>query len=439
MFHRLSLVVAVLVTALLVVPAALAVKVHVRVEGKERTIFGATAPLIDVTSPRADALPENALDALESASVLGEFYYHVTPTSFGPYIDQVGRYPAVGQTGWVFKLNGVSPPVGANEARLKDGDTVLWYWAQFGVAGGPKTLVLQRRGRCYTVLQQDDAGATSRANGAELQIGSKRTVQTRNGRACIGPHKGLLVRGAARWRSPLECSCMRRFALVLAVAALAGCGGGEHGTATVWITRDQGAHVLLSRSVPAGLTAMQALDRVADIKTRYAGRFVQSIDGIDGSVTARRDWFYFVNGYEGDRSAAEYRLHDGDVEWWDFRSWAEQMHVPVVVGAFPEPFLHGFGGKTLPARVLYTEPAQRAVAERVAKLVRGRAIYARSLPRDVTANTLVLEGPSKQPSLTAVASQSSRPGSAVVFVYRGDPGLLLKAPPIGRYRYEVRP
>jgi hypothetical protein len=194
-FHRLLLVVAMLVTALLIVPAALAVKVHVRVEGKERTIFGATAPLIDVSSPRADALPENALDALESASVLGEFYYHVTPTSFGPYIDQVGRYPAVGQTGWVFKLNGVSPPVGANEARLKDGDTVLWYWAQFGVAGGPKTLVLQRRGRCYTVLQQDDAGGTSRASGAELQVGSRRTVQTRNGRACIGAHKGLLVRG----------------------------------------------------------------------------------------------------------------------------------------------------------------------------------------------------------------------------------------------------
>jgi len=232
---------------------------------------------------------------------------------------------------------------------------------------------------------------------------------------------------------------MRRFALVLAVAALAGCGGGAHGTATVWVTRDRGAQVLLIRSVPAGLTAMQALDRVADIKTRYAGRFVQSIDGIDGSVGARRDWFYFVNGYEGDRSAAEYRLHDGDVEWWDFRSWAGQMHVPVVVGAFPEPFLHGFGGKTLPARVLYTEPALRAVARRVAALVRGRAIYSRFLPHDVTANTLVLAGPSKQPSLTAVASQTSRPGSPVVFVYRGEPGLLLKARPIGRYRYEVRP
>src|SRR4029078_3297418 len=95
----------------------------------------------------------------------------------------------------VFRPRGGPRPVGANEARLQQGDTVLWYWAQFGVAGGPQTLVLQRRGRCYTVLQQDDTGATSRANGAELQIGSKRTVQTRNGRACIGTHKGLLVRG----------------------------------------------------------------------------------------------------------------------------------------------------------------------------------------------------------------------------------------------------
>ena len=74
MSHRLIVAVAALVASLLVVPAAFAVKVHVRVEGKERTIFGATAPWIDVTTPRANALPENALDALESASVLGEFY-----------------------------------------------------------------------------------------------------------------------------------------------------------------------------------------------------------------------------------------------------------------------------------------------------------------------------------------------------------------------------
>ena len=199
MLHRLSLVAATVVAALLVVPAALAVKVHVRVEGKERTIFGSTAPLVDLTSARASALPESPLDALETASALGEFYYHVTTTSFGPYVDQVGRFPALGQTGWVFKVNGVSPPVGADQVQLKEGDTVLWYWAQFGVAGGPKTLTLARVGKtnCYRVLAQDDQGRVSAALGAVLHVG-KRIVRTQGATqaavGCVGRHRGLLVR-----------------------------------------------------------------------------------------------------------------------------------------------------------------------------------------------------------------------------------------------------
>jgi hypothetical protein len=198
-FHRPFTVVAIFVAALLIVPAALAVRVHVRVEGKTRTIFGATAPLVDVTSPRANPLPENALDSLATASFLGEFYYHVTETSFGPYIDQVGRYPAEGQTGWVFKVNGESPPVGADQVVLKVGDSVLWYWAQFGVAGGPKTLVLSRVGKsqCYRVRAQDDKGDLTPALGAVLRVGG-RTVKTQGATqaavGCVGKHKGLLVR-----------------------------------------------------------------------------------------------------------------------------------------------------------------------------------------------------------------------------------------------------
>jgi hypothetical protein len=134
-----------------------------------------------------------------------------------------------------------------------------------------------------------------------------------------------------------------RTSLVLLALVVAGCGGArEHGTATLWVTRDRGAHVLYTGTVPAGLTAMQALERRRKVTTRYGGRFVQSIDGIQGSLTRQRDWFYFVNGLEGDRSAAEVRLHAGDVEWWDFRAWnGGSMSVPVVVGAYPEPFRHG--------------------------------------------------------------------------------------------------
>src|SRR6202011_688577 len=119
------------------------------------------------------------------------------------------------------------------------------------------------------------------------------------------------------------------------------------------ITRDHGAHILLVRKVPAGLIAMQALQRGAKVQTRYGGRFVQAIDGLSGSLSTRHDWFYFVNGYEADRGAADYRLKNGDVEWWDYRDWSHAARVPVVVGAFPEPFLHGYDGKRRQAAVVF--------------------------------------------------------------------------------------
>jgi hypothetical protein len=229
---------------------------------------------------------------------------------------------------------------------------------------------------------------------------------------------------------------VRWLILVFAVAALAGCGGENGGTATLWITRDKGAQVILERKVPAGLTAMQALDRIAAIKTRYSGRYVQSINGIEGSVAGRSDWFYFINGYEADRSAAEYRLHNGDVEWWDFRSWRTQMRQPIVVGAFPEPFLHGYGGSRLPARVVFLLDAQRPAAERLAKLIGGRATRRVDAASRQNINLLVLL-PGRKPSLRVSGGQT--PGHSVVFTFSGNPELLLRRVPFGRFRYQVGP
>jgi hypothetical protein len=156
--------------------------VRVRVEGKTHTIFGPT-------QPRARA--QTALAALEVASNAGEFYYHVQDSGFGPYVDQIGRYPGSGSSGWVFKVNGVSPPVGADKVELKAGDIVLWYWATFTDAGGPLTLELRSKAGCYRVFAQDDSGKELRATDAVLRVG-KRTFKASFTGTCIGKHDGLV-------------------------------------------------------------------------------------------------------------------------------------------------------------------------------------------------------------------------------------------------------
>jgi len=106
------------------------------------------------------------------------------------------------------------------------------------------------------------------------------------------------------------------------------------------VTTDRGAHVVFSGPVPAGSDGIRTVQSTLKVTTRYGGRYLQSVNGIAGSLTHQRDWFFFVNGTEGDRSAAEVTIHSGDVLWWDYRSWnGATMHVAVVAGAYPKPFL----------------------------------------------------------------------------------------------------
>jgi hypothetical protein len=182
--------VALLVLSLVLPAAAIAANVHVRVEGKTQTIWGTTAPSLNATT---------AKDALEQASIAGEFYYHITFTSFGPYVDQIGRYGGDANSGWVFKVNNVSPPVGADQVTLADGDNVLWYYATFGPNGGPPTLSLASvTGGCYRVTAYDDAGKSASVDGLVVHVGSKQSISTTTGaKVCPGPHPGVLVRATA--------------------------------------------------------------------------------------------------------------------------------------------------------------------------------------------------------------------------------------------------
>jgi hypothetical protein len=215
----------------------------------------------------------------------------------------------------------------------------------------------------------------------------------------------------------------------LVVAALAGCGSTHtRGSATLWITRDRGQHVLLIRKVKAGQSAMAALQQVTKVKTSYGGRFAQSIDGVSGSRSDQHDWFYFVNGYEADRGAADYTLHPGDVEWWDYRSWKHEMHVPVVVGAFPEPFLHGYDGKTRPATIVYDSQTLARAARALGKL-----IHAKTLTADQLADANVLFLTKADVPLSATSKGAGQPARFVIGPTAAR--RLLADPKLVRFRY----
>jgi hypothetical protein len=139
--------------------------------------------------------------------------------------------------------------------------------------------------------------------------------------------------------------------LGLTVAAVAACGtslakapSGPR-AATVTVTRDFGGRPRAAHRAAPGQSALMALRRVSRVSTSYGGRFVEAIDGLAGDQSQGMAWLYFVNGIQANIGSADYTLHPGDREWWDYRYWDDLIQVPVAIGAWPEPFVHGYGGK----------------------------------------------------------------------------------------------
>jgi uncharacterized lipoprotein len=130
-------------------------------------------------------------------------------------------------------------------------------------------------------------------------------------------------------------------AAALAALALAGCGGGDEAEeraaateamseqAAVLVTRDCGKEEVVGKTdVPAGQTAMQALERVAEVDKASGGKFVTAIEGVEQDEKKKLAWLLYVDGTMAEKGAAEIRLEPGDVEWWDLHNWEKQCPVP---------------------------------------------------------------------------------------------------------------
>jgi hypothetical protein len=153
---------------------------------------------------------------------------------------------------------------------------------------------------------------------------------------------------------------------VAAALALAGCGLGAGSTPTsvsLLVTQGFGAQTVVSDSRPKIVgadTVMRMLQRNATVATRYGGGFVESINGLSGGGSS--DWFYYVNGVQAPKGAADTKLHDGDHVWWDRHQWSAAESIPAVVGSFPEPFVDGYGGRRYPLRIECTQTGSKTCA-----------------------------------------------------------------------------
>jgi hypothetical protein len=151
-----------------------------------------------------------------------------------------------------------------------------------------------------------------------------------------------------------------------AAGAIAGCGLGPGRTPTgvrLQVTREFGAQPMLSRGAPRAEgqdTVMSLLMRNATVATRYGGGFVQSIDGHSGGFRGSQPmaWFYYVNGVQAGKGAAETNVRPGDRIWWDLHDWSQTQEIPAIVGSFPAPFVGGIEGRRPPVRLECAAPEQ---------------------------------------------------------------------------------
>ena len=93
---------------------------HLRLEGQNNTIC-------DVYISA-----DTALNIVENGSSVCGYTYTIQDTAFGPYLSAINSEQAQGMSGWMYFVNNISQPVGAQDYILNEGDEVLWYYGEWG-------------------------------------------------------------------------------------------------------------------------------------------------------------------------------------------------------------------------------------------------------------------------------------------------------------------
>jgi len=93
---------------------------HLRIEGQSTTYCD------------ADVQANTALQIIENGASVCGYTYNIQQASFGRYLSAINGESASGSSGWMYRVNWISPMDGADDYQLLPGDQVLWSFGQFG-------------------------------------------------------------------------------------------------------------------------------------------------------------------------------------------------------------------------------------------------------------------------------------------------------------------
>ncbi|MBI4431197.1 MAG: DUF4430 domain-containing protein [Candidatus Omnitrophica bacterium] len=168
----------------------------------------------------------------------------------------------------------------------------------------------------------------------------------------------------------MNSHCLKRsasfFTFVLAFSCSTAC-------AAKLVVSEQFGNALFESSQiePQKQSVMDLLDAQLEIQTKFGGGYVSAIQAGHRTLEEGdgRHWFYYVNGILSSVGSQQYEVQPGDHIWWDFHGWQGERMVGAVIGAWPEPFVNGYGGEKFPT-VIWANQEFKEDAERIASELR---------------------------------------------------------------------
>lgn len=154
------------------------------------------------------------------------------------------------------------------------------------------------------------------------------------------------------------------FAALVVAIVVGGCGIGNARVAnytSVQVTANFGSHVIgraMQTRVAGSETSVALLEHHFEV-TRASGGNVRTIGG-RGGAAGDDEWFGYINGIKPPVGVKPTYVHQGDHVWWDLHDASAAKSIPAVVGAFPEPFTSGIGGKQFPTVLDCASNVQKA-------------------------------------------------------------------------------